>query len=427
LATLALLAAAGSGAWWWRARVPAVPAVDTNGVDPADARTVSAGQARVRAAPRDGTAWGRLGEVYMALTFRKEARACFDVAERLAPRDPRWPYLSALLPLGDPPAATEARLRRAAGLCPNDRPDTPRLALAEFLLTTGRGPEAAAEYESVLRWDPANARAHLGLCRIRKEEGDLAAARRHADAACANQFTLKGALALRAELNQRAGDAAAAARDFDAFNDVPSATTWPDPFIEEVVRFRAGKASALEGALQLIRQGRLDEANALTRRLVRDYPDDADAWQTLGHCLTEQGRPDAAEQALLQALRLAPDLPEVHFELGVARSLRGDYAAAADDFRRAVALKPDYAFAYFNLGHCLKEQGDRAGAARAFRRALGVRPFMAAAHLHLGSVLMEDGQAREGLDHLRLAVQLSPQDEEAKKRLAEAEARAKGP
>src|SRR5688500_132665 len=49
--------------------------------------------AAVRAKPYDATAWGRLGETYDVHELFPEAIESYERAQRLAPKEARWPYL----------------------------------------------------------------------------------------------------------------------------------------------------------------------------------------------------------------------------------------------------------------------------------------------------------------------------------------------
>ena len=89
-----------------------------------------------------------LGQVLLANEFFPEAESCLRRAEELNPREPRWPYLQAAINLWTNPGA-EPKLRRAVELC-GDSPPTPRLRLAEWLLSRGRLDEAEAEFRSGL-------------------------------------------------------------------------------------------------------------------------------------------------------------------------------------------------------------------------------------------------------------------------------------
>jgi tetratricopeptide (TPR) repeat protein len=384
--------------------------------DPAVAAAVEEARTAVLQAPRSARAWARLGMVLAAHQFTAEANQCFAQAERLDPREPRWPYYQGVaLSLGDPEAAIP-KLQRAVALCENT-PDAPRLRLAELLVTQGRYEEAEEQFRHLLQRDRTNGRAHLGLGRLAVVRGDLEQGLQAARLAAADPRVQKAAHLLLAETHQRRGDAGAAAEAYRRASGLPEDPAWPDPFVDEVARLRTGRQAGLDRADDRLRHGRVAEAVALLQQTVRDYPGSDWGWYLLGKALGRQQQWEGSEQALRRAAQLAPGAPEIQFHLGVALFHRKDFPAAAGCFRRATELKPDYALAYHNLGHCLDLQGDRAGAFEAFQSALRCQPDLAEAHAALGELLVNQGRYGEALRHAREAARLNPSDPKAKKLL----------
>src|SRR5213079_2958398 len=120
----------------------------------------------------------RLGMVLRAHDFDAEANRCFEEAERLDPREPRWPYLRGqTLVLTDPEAGILC-LRRAVQCC-GDSPTAPRLRLAEALLEQGRLDEAQSHLEQAARRDP---RARLAWGRLALLREDWRGALAHLEA-----------------------------------------------------------------------------------------------------------------------------------------------------------------------------------------------------------------------------------------------------
>jgi tetratricopeptide (TPR) repeat protein len=104
--------------------------------------------------------------------------------------------------------------------------------------------------------------------------------------------------------------------------------------------------------------------------VVKESPNDAQAWSHYGTALTHLGRASEAELALSRAVALAPRNGEAWFHLGVARALREEWPDAASAYRHAVALEPGDLVAWHRLGVALAESGDEAAASTAFERAL---------------------------------------------------------
>jgi tetratricopeptide (TPR) repeat protein len=416
---LGIILITGAVAYLWsRLAPPDPPAVLLTGVDPAVVKVVEDSRAAVRQSPRSAAAWGRLGMVLVVHDFHAEANRCFAQAERLDPRDPHWPYYQGItLFLGDPEAAIP-KLRRAVDLC-GDRPNVPRLRLAETLFAQGYFDEAAEHFRWTRQHDPNNARAHLGLARVAYERNEWEESRNHLSRSILSPFTRKAAHALLAEVYQRQGNQTAAEAERQVVAQVPDDFVWHDPFAEEAEQLRAGKQGCLARAEKLLAQNRLAEAIALFQEQVRDEPTADWAFLWLGQLFLQQDDLVAAERALRETIRLTPASAAAHFHLGVARFRRHNFREAAACFQRAAEWKPDYALAHYNLGHCRKQLEDRGGAIEAFRMAVRCRPSFADAHTNLGDLLAQNGQTAEALAHLRNALALNPRDARARNLLGQ--------
>ena len=134
-----ILLGLGGYALWRHRTAPRPPMVAFQGLDPAIVKLIQSEQDMVRQSPYSGPAWGALGMVLYAHAFAPQANTCFGEAERLDPREPRWPYLRAVCFLQEDPNIAHALpdLKRAAALA-GDTPDAPRLLLAETLLDQGQ-------------------------------------------------------------------------------------------------------------------------------------------------------------------------------------------------------------------------------------------------------------------------------------------------
>lgn len=375
VALAAALLAVGAGAWYGlRPAPPTPPNPEVTGTDPDVADAVRASRMAVEKAPRSASAWGKYGMVLRAHDFEPESNACFAEAERLDPRDPRWPYLHGLSVVLNDPEAGLPLLRQAVERC-RDNPLAPRLRLAEVLLDNGHPDEAEAHLQRAQKLDPGGARVELGLARLAMERGQWREAIEHLGRCLEDPAAAKKAYQLRSIAWNRVGEPQRARQDAEQAAARPDDRGWPDPFVAQVLELRTGVEAWMERAGELFKDGRQGEAIALMNELVKDRPESAAAWNLLGTYLVKVGDYAAAERALQgQATRLAPDHVEAWFNLGVAKYALAKWQEAAECFRKVLRLKPDHALAHYNLGHCLKKLGDTSGAAEEFRQALHCRP-----------------------------------------------------
>jgi tetratricopeptide (TPR) repeat protein len=420
VAALLLVGALTAGiCFWWseHSKPPTPPLVDLTADDPAVRRAVDAARAAVLQNPQSADAWGKFGMILQVHLLSVEAaNVCYAQAERLDPREPRWPYYQAASQMDTQPEAALPKLQRAVAIC-DCVPDAPRLHLADMLLERGRLQDAAAQFRRVLQQDPDNARAFLGLGRVAFEQGDLKQGISHLGRAVADPHTRKAAHTLLSQIHERLGNKLAAEQELDRAEELPNDTNWPDRFQEDLRKLWVGKQASLARADHLLDQNLYPQALQVLQRTVRDYPDSASAWVMIGRAHLGKKDLPAAERALQKATEFDPELAVAQFYLGVAYSIQKNYPAATTCFRKATQLKPDFTLAQYNLGHCLKEQGDDAGALAAFRTAISCQPDFSAAHYNLATLLVKKGQRDEALVHLRHAVQLNPTEPQAKKLL----------
>lgn len=170
------------------------------------------------------------------------------------------------------------------------------------------------------------------------------------------------------------------------------ALTWFDRAIAlspSSAEFHANRANAL------LALGRADDAEAASRRGLRQSRRSVESWQSLGHALVDRGRADEAVAAYREALALNPRAPDIHNNLGLALAdaNRMDDAVAA--FRTAVARMPDDV-THINLASALKESGRLDEAEAVYRAILAAQPNHPVAHFNLGVLLLLAGRFAEG-------------------------------
>ena len=109
-------------------------------------------------------------------------------------------------------------------------------------------------------------------------------------------------------------------------------------------------AQSLREARDLIDRKQYDEAIARLDKLAGERPREAQARFLKGIALSDQGKTDEAIAVFRAVLADFPELPELRNNLAVLYAQKGEYALARDELERAVQTAPDYAVAHENLG-----------------------------------------------------------------------------
>ncbi len=182
-----------------------------------------------------------------------------------------------------------------------------------------------------------------------------------------------------------------------------------EPLYRRVIRNapQHGDALFLLGVIMQSSE-RLPEACTLFERAVRVAPNNVVFLSNLGGVYLRLGRLDEAVGVLFMAIGLKPDLVEAVFTLAFAFEGRGELAAAAECYQRALDLAPN-----------LSEVAERLASVRARQTALGAATppargpdsddSPAELFTALGTKLRGDGAVEHAIAWYRAALKLDPQ------------------
>ena len=95
------------------------------------------------------------------------------------------------------------------------------------------------------------------------------------------------------------------------------------------------------------KEGRLEEAERLYRRVLRDNPRNVDALRLLALIAIKADRADDAELLLQQAIGIAPDFMLAILDLGRLYKEQDRFGEALECFERAIALEPSQVQSHF--------------------------------------------------------------------------------
>jgi uncharacterized protein (TIGR03067 family) len=123
-----------------------------------------------------------------------------------------------------------------------------------------------------------------------------------------------------------------------------------------------------------IHSGRLDEAIAHYRNVLKIMPEFPEAHSDLGRLLIKTRRTEEAIEHCHKALELDPEYVDAHNGLGQALAVCGRLDEAMAHCRTALAIQPDCAEAYNIIGEILARRGQTSEAMAHFRTALEINP-----------------------------------------------------
>lgn len=176
---------------------------------------------------------------------------------------------------------------------------------------------------------------------------------------------------------------------------------------------------ARQRVVALLAVGRLEEAEGVARRALRDDPDDALTLTQLALVLHALERDEDARAAATRARAAAPDDPRpllAWAELHVRDPEHRDDAVAAG-YRAAVLALEDPRMQVW-YARVLLADGDASGAAETAEGAISLDPEDVAGHRVRGVALGVEGRFEDAEQVLRDALQLDPSDRGARLGLA---------
>lgn len=369
-----VLAALAAGVWRWMqssaAKPPQFAQINLAGADPSLAGLVREARDAAMSNPQSPLAWGQLAMICHANGFSQAALAAYDTAAELEPDNWHWPYLAGCLHFEGPggPSAALPLFERAVSLSP------PRsmavIRLADALLELDQLDRAESRYRDLLEDEPTAPFAHLGLARLAIVRGDMQEAIQHLDHIVQHPAVQLQASATRASALERMGEYLAARRERQRLRQLPGDRFRLDDPLVQILNFEMGVDRELRQADAHFQAGNLAEGRQALRRVVEQYPQSVEAWETLAHWCGVSGDWDGAVLACRQCIQLAPKSAESHLALGKALYMSRQYEASSAALQQAIALDPQSGSAYLALGECRDKLNDRAGAEAAFRQAL---------------------------------------------------------
>ncbi|MDB6087520.1 MAG: hypothetical protein JWN85_304 [Gammaproteobacteria bacterium] len=174
----------------------------------------------------------------------------------------------------------------------------------------------------------------------------------------------------------------------------------------------------LRHAIEAHKAGRLIEAEAAYRRILRKRPADADALNFLGMLTCQTGSAAAAAGLLRKSVDADPTNAHAWLNLGNVLVATGDAHEARAAFVKATELAPQLPMAWFNLGVCLGRCSLPREAAAALHRALKLEPGYIPAYESLALLLNRLGSHAEAAEVYRDWLAQEPHNPIAKHMLA---------
>ncbi len=170
------------------------------------------------------------------------------------------------------------------------------------------------------------------------------------------------------------------------------------------------------------KQGNFEEAASEYREVLKLEPDGAHFYFGLAQTLKRLGKIDEAIAAFREAIRSDPGFVIAHFQLGLLLTNLQRPLEAVKCFELAVKNDPRFAMGYTYLANTLLQLGDLKRANESAQKAVELQPQLFEARLTLGLTLASQQRYAEGVEQLRIAQKLRPDDPRPTERIRQIEA-----
>jgi len=170
---------------------------------------------------------------------------------------------------------------------------------------------------------------------------------------------------------------------------------------------------AIQSALKYHERGRLDRAEKIYRKILKNYPNQPDALHFLGLIAGQRDKTDEAEHLIRKAINILPQNAFYHHNFGTLMKEQGRWKEAIRCYRKAVEIDPNYVDAYYNMGDALLNHGNLRQAIFCFQKVLELKPDFAEAYTNIGNAFQDLSEFEEAITAYRKALELEPHYPEA--------------
>lgn len=171
-----------------------------------------------------------------------------------------------------------------------------------------------------------------------------------------------------------------------------------------------GYEDAARTAVDLIKQGDIDEGVEKLRAVIEAVPDFVSPRVSLAEALLKQQKREEGVEVLKGVLKIDPKSTEALFQLAKATFAMEKIDEAISLYEQAVEIDPSFESAQVNLANLLVLRGRIDEAIPHYKAAIKANPDSLGGHFNLGLAFVRTGAVDDAVLHLARAVALRPQD-----------------
>jgi tetratricopeptide (TPR) repeat protein len=369
---------------------------------------------------RSGDTYGELGKIYESMDCHVVAEAYFDLAERAASQDFRWPYYrGCIYQLVGRNEEARAVFEKVESLNANYPVLFARLG--QLNLEDGRLGDARARFTRYLELRPNDSLGYVGLARVALAESrdeDALEQLQIAVQKSAGDFQVNFYMA--AALS-RLGRKAEAQNWYDAAARLPQGKWFyiRDP-LDQVLHQSTGSLQSLIAYFEQLSTSRdYVKLAEVGEQIIARRPQDTMMLANVAEVYRKLKRYEEAHELLDKALAIQPDMIKVYSVRASLYLAQGKNELALEHAEKALAGNPNLIESVTVKGRALLLMGRVAESEAPLRRVVEWAPENAGHAYVLGESLRLQGKTEEAIRVYEAIVQFSPGFQQARVRLEE--------
>jgi arylsulfatase A-like enzyme/Flp pilus assembly protein TadD len=165
---------------------------------------------------------------------------------------------------------------------------------------------------------------------------------------------------------------------------------------------------AMTAADKMVNSGLTNEAIAKYKEIIKEDPENMEAYSHIALCLKSMQRYDEAIKYFKKAASFKNDVAEVHDGLGNIYKSMGKPALAFEEFQRALKLEPDDPGITNNIGWCYQQVMNFNKALEYYEKAIKLDPNLATTHANMAICYRVKGNLYKATEELDIALKQDP-------------------
>ncbi len=140
----------------------------------------------------------------------------------------------------------------------------------------------------------------------------------------------------------------------------------------------------LQKAVELHRQGQLDQAEKSYHSILKEFPDHPDALHLLGLIQSSKGLLKKAKRLIRRAISLDPNASTFYASMGDILKQENNHTEAIAYYRKALEQNPNRVEPLCNMGNLFRETGRLKHAINCYQKAIQINPNLPEAYNNMG-------------------------------------------